>query len=152
MSQTVINMPQTVIDMPQTVTDTPPHYLDVRDAAAVENDIYDRNLDNSYQFKLNSVVKRMYTYPRIRPIELKKNKSCNIRHKNPQNFTAALAYTVGNVEPQACQRCCDGKGPFKQCVTFENEMMGACSNCYYGRESKYCSLRPGNLSCGTFNV
>lgn len=145
-------MPQTVIDMPQTVTDMPLHDLDVTDAAAIENDIYDRNLDNSYQFKLSSVVKRMYTYPRIRPIEIKKNKACKIRHKNPHNFTAALAYMVGNVERQACDRCRQGRGPFKQCVKFENEMLGACSNCYYGREGKYCTLRPGNLSCCTFNV
>lgn len=144
-------MSQTVIDMPQTVADMPLHDLDVTDAAAIENDIYDRNLDNSYQFKLSSVVERMYAYPRKRPIELKKKKRCNIRHENPHNFTAALAYMVGNVERQACDRCRWRRGPFKQCVTFENEMLGACSNCHYGKEGASCSLRSGNLSYGTFD-
>ena len=115
---------------------------DPSDAAQVENLILDRSQDDSYSFKLSKAIERMLPLPQQRPLELREGQRCIIDHKKPINFQAALAYMVGNTAPKPCNKCQTGSAVFKQCVAVRGEMMGSCSNCYYGGEGSGCTLRP----------
>lgn len=124
----------------------------LRDAAAIQTQIYDRTQDGSYHFTLNQSVLQMLTLPTLRQLQLNPGKDCKIRHSIQTNFKATLGYMVGDIEAEPCGTCRRGMGPFAHCVTLRNEMAGACSNCYYGGEASRCTLRPGNFKCSTFSI
>ncbi|KAK5661201.1 hypothetical protein OQA88_11092 [Cercophora sp. LCS_1] len=64
----------------------------------------------------------------------------------PRDVTALLMYLTGEVAPEPCKKCKDGKGPFKQCVMMAREAepgplraVFSCANCFYHYGQTYCS-------------
>ncbi|TKA73060.1 hypothetical protein B0A55_09496 [Friedmanniomyces simplex] len=59
-------------------------------------------------------------------------------HRREQR-NGALLVIKGALQPRACNRCRDGKGPFPYCVTLAGFGNGACANCMWDMEGKRCN-------------
>lgn len=64
----------------------------------------------------------------------------------PRDITALLVYLTGEIAPEPCRKCRDGKGPFKHCVMMAREAkpgplrsVFSCSNCFYHYGQTYCT-------------
>lgn len=55
---------------------------------------------------------------------------------------ALIGYMVGNLAPEPCWHCCEGKpyGPFARCIVVEWLAAGACMNCLWSWERSQCSF------------
>lgn len=57
---------------------------------------------------------------------------------------AALAQLRGEIAPEACSYCTEGKGPFDTCVQMEKAFGNACANCHYNSGGSRCSFHRSN--------
>ncbi|KAG9241380.1 hypothetical protein BJ878DRAFT_393841, partial [Calycina marina] len=86
---------------------------------------------------------KLYHYDVLRKIELRHpNKTLKGLQNGTTNLEAALGYQRG--EPvcadNACCRCQESRGPFKECVVVEGMLKGSCVNCHYNAGGSRCSF------------
>ncbi|RCI15888.1 hypothetical protein L249_3008 [Ophiocordyceps polyrhachis-furcata BCC 54312] len=64
---------------------------------------------------------------------LNMNRRCNVE--------AALAYISGQQPTKSCSCCAKTFGPWNDCVVYEGQMLGACSNCWFNASGSRCTFQ-----------
>lgn len=66
---------------------------------------------------------------------------CKISNK-AYNVESALIQVVGTIEPEPCERCGRGNGPWAKCISFHDDenSITSCGNCQWNKNGARCDL------------
>lgn len=56
------------------------------------------------------------------------------------NMEAFLAHMTGQVAETPCKNCRKGHGPWTECVVYDGQMCGSCTNCWYNASGSRCTF------------
>ncbi|KAM4068121.1 hypothetical protein HRG_009593 [Hirsutella rhossiliensis] len=76
------------------------------------------------------------------PVQRRAAQRLNIERRS--NVEALLAHVTGQVAAQPCKNCHKGHGPWTQCVVYDGQMCGSCSNCWFNASGSRCTFHENN--------
>lgn len=90
--------------------------------------------------KLDSALcKKVAEEPaRREPLQRRHDQKLNIDRRS--NMEAFMAHVVGDLAERPCKNCHKGHGPWKQCVVYDGQMCGSCTNCWYNASGSRCTF------------
>lgn len=56
------------------------------------------------------------------------------------NVEAMLAHVTGEQVARPCKNCHKGHGPWNQCVVYDGQMCGSCTNCWFNASGARCTF------------
>ncbi|KAM3509359.1 hypothetical protein MY11210_006358 [Beauveria gryllotalpidicola] len=72
------------------------------------------------------------------PTQRRSGQKLNIDRRS--NMEAFLAHVTGQVASKPCKNCHKGHGPWKECVVYDGQMCGSCTNCWYNASGSRCTF------------
>ncbi|OAA71359.1 hypothetical protein ISF_01910 [Cordyceps fumosorosea ARSEF 2679] len=72
------------------------------------------------------------------PTQRRADQKLNIDRRS--NMEAFVAHVTGQVVNRPCKNCYKGHGPWTQCVVYEGQMCGSCTNCWYNASGSRCTF------------
>ncbi|KAK3687743.1 hypothetical protein B0T22DRAFT_138109 [Podospora appendiculata] len=93
-------------------------------------------------------VRQLITLPRVRNLEWNAGRLAlhPFLDSQPRDVSAMIIQVTGELAPNPCTKCRDGKGPFNGCVMIAKtahpgplNSIFACANCFYHYGQTYCS-------------
>ncbi|KAF7537257.1 hypothetical protein G7Z17_g12888 [Cylindrodendrum hubeiense] len=60
------------------------------------------------------------------------------------NVEAMLAHVTGELAARPCKNCHKGHGPWNQCVVYDGQMCGSCTNCWFNASGARCTFHENN--------
>ncbi|KAJ6783658.1 hypothetical protein PWT90_06728 [Aphanocladium album] len=72
------------------------------------------------------------------PTQRRPDQKLNIERRS--NMEAFLAHITGQVAEKACKNCYKGHGPWVECVVYDGQMCGSCTNCWYNASGSRCTF------------
>jgi len=105
-------------------------------------DVTDYVFAGALAFEDTMHMRNLIQMSRIRPLQLRRAVTVN----RQQNAQACMAYLCGKVERKPCGPCSRGSGPFRECVTVDGSLLGACASCHYGGEGSRCNFHLSSKS------
>ncbi|XEV05448.1 hypothetical protein FSHL1_010735 [Fusarium sambucinum] len=94
----------------------------------------------------SALTKRLYDEQSLRPVQ-QRNRKTNLNMTRRSNAEALLAHITGVQVQQPCKNCSGGHGPWKECVIYDGEMCGSCTNCWYNASGSRCTFHDNNQTC-----
>ncbi|KAL6853127.1 hypothetical protein J3F83DRAFT_764770 [Trichoderma novae-zelandiae] len=76
------------------------------------------------------------------PIQRRADQRLNIERRS--NVEALLAHMTGQPAAAPCKNCRKGHGPWSQCVVYEGQMCGSCTNCWFNASGSRCTFHENN--------
>ncbi|KAJ4150958.1 hypothetical protein LMH87_011683 [Akanthomyces muscarius] len=71
------------------------------------------------------------------PTQRRPDQKLNIERRS--NMEAFLAHMTGQVPERPCKNCHKGHGPWTECVVYDGQMCGSCTNCWYNASGSRCT-------------
>ncbi|KAK1819273.1 hypothetical protein LTR12_006343 [Friedmanniomyces endolithicus] len=92
-------------------------------------------------------LRRYMLRPTKRGLQFRPEYTNRVNLYRSEQKNAAMMLIKGALQPRACNRCRDGKGPFLYCVTLTGFGNGACASCMWDIEGPRCNWHelPGPL-------
>lgn len=78
------------------------------------------------------------------PTQRRTEQKLNMERRS--NVEALLAHITGEPSPQPCKNCHKGHGPWTECIIYDGQMCGSCTNCWFNASGSRCTYH-GTLSC-----
>lgn len=75
---------------------------------------------------------------RREPAQRRNDQRLNIERRS--NVEALLAHITGEVAAHPCKNCHKGHGPWTQCVVYDGQMCGSCTNCWFNASGSRCTF------------
>lgn len=75
---------------------------------------------------------------RREPTQRRSDQKLNIERRS--NVEALLAHVTGEVAGRPCKNCHKGHGPWTQCVVYDGQMCGSCTNCWFNASGSRCTF------------
>ncbi|KAH6605123.1 hypothetical protein Trco_006830 [Trichoderma cornu-damae] len=72
------------------------------------------------------------------PTQRRVDQKLNIERRS--NVEALLAHMTGQAAPKPCKNCHKGHGPWTQCVVYDGQMCGSCTNCWFNASGSRCTF------------
>lgn len=72
------------------------------------------------------------------PTQRRRDQKLNIERRS--NVEALLAHVTGQNAPRPCKNCHKGHGPWTECVVYDGQMCGSCSNCWFNASGSRCTF------------
>lgn len=72
------------------------------------------------------------------PTQRRHDQKLNMERRS--NVEALLAHVTGELAPRPCKNCHKGHGPWTQCVIYDGQMCGSCSNCWFNASGSRCTF------------
>ncbi|KAG5931403.1 hypothetical protein E4U53_001784 [Claviceps sorghi] len=79
---------------------------------------------------------------RREPTQRRRDQKLNMERRS--NVEALLAHVTGEVAPRPCKNCHKGHGPWTQCVVYDGQMCGSCTNCWFNASGSRCTFQENN--------
>ncbi|RFU79009.1 hypothetical protein TARUN_3211 [Trichoderma arundinaceum] len=76
------------------------------------------------------------------PTQRRVDQKLNIERRS--NVEALLAHMTGQAAPKPCKNCHKGHGPWTQCVVYDGQMCGSCTNCWFNASGSRCTFHENN--------
>ncbi|KPM36820.1 hypothetical protein AK830_g9748 [Neonectria ditissima] len=76
------------------------------------------------------------------PIQRRSEQRLNLERRS--NVEAMLAHITGRQVERSCKNCHKGHGPWKECVVYEGQMCGSCTNCWFNASGARCTFHENN--------
>jgi hypothetical protein len=117
------------------------NFVQSRTAADVAMDAYGDSLriDSALCKKLAGEIARRD------PKQRRNDQRLNIERRS--NVEALLAHVTGELAPRPCKNCHKGHGPWTQCVVYEGQMCGSCTNCWFNASGSRCTFHGKSTTC-----
>lgn len=130
------SLPDTSFDMDLTEEDEAP-----QTAADIAFAAYGDSL------KIDSALcKKLASETALRePVQRRHSQKLNIERRS--NVEALLAQVTGELPARPCKNCHKGHGPWTQCVIYDGQMCGSCSNCWFNASGSRCTFHGMVPSC-----
>ncbi|KAG6001681.1 hypothetical protein E4U21_003912 [Claviceps maximensis] len=78
----------------------------------------------------STLCKKLAGEPALRePAQRRRDQKLNIERRS--NVEALLAHVTGEVASRPCKNCHKGHGPWTQCIVYDGQMCGSCTNCWF---------------------
>lgn len=92
------------------------------------------------QVKIDSALcKKLAAEVALRePTQRRVDQKLNIERRS--NVEALLAHMTGQSAPKPCKNCHKGHGPWTQCVVYDGQMCGSCTNCWFNASGSRCTF------------
>ena len=88
----------------------------------------------------SALCKKLADEPaRREPTQRRHDQRLNIERRS--NVEALLAHVTGELAERACKNCHKGHGPWTQCVVYEGQMCGSCTNCWFNASGSRCTFQ-----------
>ncbi|KAL7918921.1 hypothetical protein ACQKWADRAFT_302670 [Trichoderma austrokoningii] len=96
------------------------------------------------QVKIDSALcKKLAAETAMRePTQRRVDQKLNIERRS--NVEALLAHMTGQTPPKSCKNCHKGHGPWTQCVVYDGQMCGSCTNCWFNASGSRCTFHENN--------
>ncbi|KAH8720425.1 hypothetical protein HC256_000818 [Beauveria bassiana] len=90
--------------------------------------------------KLDSALSRKVANKTAKrsPTQRRSDQKLNIDRRS--NMEAFLAHVTGQAASKPCKNCHKGHGPWKECVVYDGQMCGSCTNCWYNASGSRCTF------------
>ncbi|KAM0464829.1 hypothetical protein ACHAPV_002669 [Trichoderma viride] len=100
------------------------------------------------QVKIDSALcKKLAAETALRePTQRRVDQKLNIERRS--NVEALLAHMTGQMAPKSCKNCHKGHGPWTQCVVYDGQMCGSCTNCWFNASGSRCTFH-ATVASGT---
>jgi len=93
-------------------------------------------------------VRQLLPLPRVRDLDW--NEAWLVEHpfldSKPRDVSALIIQVTGELAPQPCEKCRNGRGPFKSCIMMSSKAHSgplhnvvSCANCFYHFGQTYCT-------------
>ncbi|KAG6038769.1 hypothetical protein E4U41_003725 [Claviceps citrina] len=79
---------------------------------------------------------------RREPTQRRRDQKLNIERRS--NVEALLAHVTGDIAANPCKNCHKGHGPWTQCVVYDGQMCGSCTNCWFNASGSRCTFHENN--------
>lgn len=87
----------------------------------------------------SALCKKLSAEPARRdPIQRRQDQRLNIERRS--NVEALLVQVTGELATRPCKNCHKGHGPWTQCVVYDGQMCGSCSNCWFNASGSRCTF------------
>ncbi|UZP41391.1 hypothetical protein NXS19_009207 [Fusarium pseudograminearum] len=99
--------------------------------------------------KLNvksSLAKRLFDELAVRPAS-QRNRKTKLNVSRRSNAEALLCHLTGVRVQTACKNCSRSHGPWHECVIYDGQMCGSCTNCWYNASGSRCTFHDDNQAC-----
>ncbi|KAM0353446.1 hypothetical protein ACHAO7_000374 [Fusarium culmorum] len=99
--------------------------------------------------KLNaksSLAKRLFDELAVRPAS-QRNRNTKLNVSRRSNAEALLCHLTGVRVQTACKNCSRSHGPWHECVIYDGQMCGSCTNCWYNASGSRCTFHDDNQAC-----
>ncbi|GKU03910.1 hypothetical protein FLAG1_07731 [Fusarium langsethiae] len=94
----------------------------------------------------SALIKRLYDELALRPaIQRHRNVKLNMMRRS--NVEAFLSHLTGVPVAQPCRSCARGYGPWTECIIYDGQMCGSCTNCWYNASGSRCTFHENNQTC-----
>ncbi|KAI1044028.1 hypothetical protein LB505_007706 [Fusarium chuoi] len=60
------------------------------------------------------------------------------------NVEAFLAHLTGVQVSRSCKNCSKGHGPWSECIIYDGQMCGSCTNCWFNASGSRCTFHENN--------
>ncbi|PTB67861.1 hypothetical protein BBK36DRAFT_1167159 [Trichoderma citrinoviride] len=77
-----------------------------------------------------------------KPVQRRADQKLNIERRS--NVEALLAHMTGQPAAHPCKNCRKGHGPWSQCIVYEGQMCGSCTNCWFNASGSRCTFHENN--------
>lgn len=85
---------------------------------------------------------------RREPAQRRRDQKLNIERRS--NVEALLAHVTGEVADRPCKNCHKGHGPWTQCVVYDGQMCGSCTNCWFNASGSRCTFHGTSVPSPAF--
>lgn len=93
----------------------------------------------------SALCKKLAREAAIRPPTQRRTEQ-KLNMERRSNVEALLAHITGEPSPQPCKNCHKGHGPWTECIIYDGQMCGSCTNCWFNASGSRCTYH------GTFEL
>ncbi|KAF9777019.1 hypothetical protein IL306_004725 [Fusarium sp. DS 682] len=132
--------PQAKTGMPHSYPFNNPPGVDTPQLTAgqVAQDVYGDKIliDSTLGKKLSNEVA-------LRPIRQRRSDMV-LNMERRSNVEAFLAHLTGVQVERSCKNCSKGHGPWSECIIYDGQMCGSCTNCWFNASGSRCTFHENN--------
>ncbi|KAM0197095.1 hypothetical protein ACHAPQ_002409 [Fusarium lateritium] len=94
--------------------------------------------------KIDSVLcKKLSAEPALREVKQRRpNMDLNMTRRS--NVEALLGQLTGVSVVRSCKNCNKGHGPWNECIIYDGQMCGSCTNCWFNASGSRCTFHESN--------
>lgn len=90
--------------------------------------------------KIDSVLcKKLSTEPALREIK-QRRPEMDLNMSRRSNVEAFLGQLTGVSVVRPCKNCNKGHGPWNECIIYDGQMCGSCTNCWFNASGSRCTF------------
>ncbi|KAF4332538.1 hypothetical protein FBEOM_13669 [Fusarium beomiforme] len=107
-------------------------------AGQVASDVYGEKIliDSTLGKKLSNEVA-------LRPVRQRRSDMV-LNMERRSNVEAFLAHLTGVQVERSCKNCSKGHGPWSECIIYDGQMCGSCTNCWFNASGSRCTFHENN--------
>ncbi|KAF5665895.1 hypothetical protein FDENT_12466 [Fusarium denticulatum] len=79
----------------------------------------------------------------LRPIRQRRSDMV-LNMERRSNVEAFLAHLTGVQVSRSCKNCSKGHGPWSECIIYDGQMCGSCTNCWFNASGSRCTFHENN--------
>ncbi|RBR02873.1 uncharacterized protein FIESC28_11829 [Fusarium coffeatum] len=107
-------------------------------AGEIANSMYGDELNND-----SALSSRLSNERALRPVRQRRPET-HLNMDRRSNVEAFLAHLTGVPVHRACKNCAKGHGPWHECIIYDGQMCGSCTNCWYNASGSRCTFHEVN--------
>ncbi|KAJ4119918.1 hypothetical protein NW768_010508 [Fusarium equiseti] len=109
-------------------------------AGEIANSMYGNELNTD-----SALSRRLCNERALRPVRQRRPET-HLNMDRRSNVEAFLAHLTGVPVHRSCKNCAKGHGPWHECIIYDGQMCGSCTNCWYNASGSRCTFHEVNQS------
>ncbi|KAF5721745.1 hypothetical protein FMUND_3481 [Fusarium mundagurra] len=91
----------------------------------------------------STLGKKLASEASLRPIRQRRSDMV-LNMERRSNVEAFLAHLTGVQVSRSCKNCSKGHGPWSECIIYDGQMCGSCTNCWFNASGSRCTFHENN--------
>ncbi|KAF4956443.1 hypothetical protein FSARC_11579 [Fusarium sarcochroum] len=91
----------------------------------------------------SALCKKLSNEAALRPVKQRRTE-ITLNMERRSNVEAFLAHLTGVPVSRACKNCSKGHGPWHECIIYDGQMCGSCTNCWFNASGSRCTFHETN--------
>ncbi|KAF5963284.1 hypothetical protein FBULB1_13495 [Fusarium bulbicola] len=91
----------------------------------------------------STLAKKLAGEASLRPIRQRRS-DMDLNMERRSNVEAFLAHLTGVQVSRSCKNCSKGHGPWSECIIYDGQMCGSCTNCWFNASGSRCTFHENN--------
>ncbi|RGP63088.1 hypothetical protein FLONG3_10029 [Fusarium longipes] len=98
----------------------------------------------------SALSKRLCEEIALRPVRQRRPETA-LNMERRSNVEAFLAHLTGVPVERSCKNCAKGHGPWHECIIYDGQMCGSCTNCWFNASGSRCTFHEFYLRSGSYS-